>query len=88
MKTDRLLKVLLGIIAVLLFLNLFNHFVPLKPALATSENEQKGRYEIAAWGGISQNADPRSGCYVVDTATGLVVASKTEVHRLAAGEGK
>ncbi len=86
MKTDRFVKALLGIILVLLFLNLLSHFVPLKPALATSESEQKGRYQIAAWGGLSQNADPRSGYYVVDTATGLVVASKTEVHRLTAGQ--
>ncbi len=82
MKTDRLVKTLLGIIAILLFLNLLNHLAPLKGALATSGNEQKGRYQIAAWGGLSQNADPRSGYYVLDTATGVVVGSKTEIHRL------
>lgn len=85
MKTDRFVKTLLGIIAILLFLNLLNQLVPLKPALATAESEQKGRYQIAAWGGQAQNSDPRSGYYVLDTATGMVVASKTEVHRLTAG---
>lgn len=86
MKTDRLTRVLLGIIVILLLMNLLNHLISSKPALATAESEQKGRYQIAAWGGQTQNADPRSGYYVLDTATGMVVASKTETHRLTAGK--
>ena len=80
MKTDRITKVLLGIIAVLLLINLVNSFSSSKPALATSGGEEKGRYQISAWGVQPQNAEPRSGYYVLDTATGEVVASKMQVH--------
>jgi hypothetical protein len=80
MKTDRLTKVLLGIVSMLLLLNLLNNVLSSKPALAVSEDEKKGRYQISAWGVQAQNAEPRSGYYVLDTATGKVVASKIEVH--------
>jgi len=79
-KTDRLTKVLLGIIAILLVTNFLNSFLSSKPALAISESENKGRYQISAWGVQSQGAEPRSGYYVLDTATGMVVASKIEIH--------
>ena len=81
MKTDRLTKILLGIIAVLLLINLANALFSLKPALAVSGSEEKGRFQISAWGFQAQNADPRSGYYVIDTATGMVVASKSEIYR-------
>jgi hypothetical protein len=81
MKTDRLTKILLGIVAILLFINLMNNIFSSKPALAVSERENKGRYQIAAWGVQAQNSEPRSGYYVLDTATGNVVASKSEVYR-------
>jgi hypothetical protein len=81
MKTDRLTKILLGIVAILLFINLINNIFSSKPALAVPESENKGRYQIAAWGFQAQNADARSGYYVLDTATGNVVASKSEVYR-------
>jgi hypothetical protein len=81
MKTDRLTKILLGIIAVLLLINLANTLFSLKPALAVSGSEEKGRFQISAWGFQAQNADPRSGYYVIDTATGMVVASKSEIYR-------
>jgi hypothetical protein len=80
MKNDRLTKVLLGIIAVALIFNFLNSLLSSKPALAISENENKGRYQISAWGVQTQGAEPRSGYYVLDTATGMVVASKTEAH--------
>ena len=80
MKTDRATQTLLGIIAVLLFINLANNLFPSKPALAGPESENKGRYQISAWGTQAQNANPTSGYYVIDTATGMVYASKTEVH--------
>lgn len=86
MKTDGLTRALMGIIVVLLLMNLLNNIISSKSALATTESEQKGRYQIAAWGGQTQNAEPRSGYYVLDTATGRVVASKTETHRLTVGE--
>ena len=82
MKTDRITKVLLGIVSILLLLNVLNNVFSSKPALAVSEDENKGRYQISAWGVQPQNAEPRSGYYVLDTATGRVVASKTEVHPL------
>jgi hypothetical protein len=61
MKTDRHAIALLGIIAALLFLNLLSYPISSKPASAAAESEQKGRYQIAAWGGQAQNSDPRSG---------------------------
>jgi hypothetical protein len=82
MKADRLTKVLLGIIAILLLINLVNSFSSSRPALAISGGQEKGRYQISAWGVQPQNTDPRSGYYVLDTATGEVVASKMEVHTL------
>lgn len=81
MKTDRLTKILLGIVAILLFVNLMNNIFSSKPALAVSESENKGRYQIAAWGVQAQNSEPRSGYYVLDTVTGNVVATKSEVYR-------
>ncbi len=80
MKADQVTRILLGIIAVLLLVNLVNNLFPSKPAVAGPESENKGRYQISAWGTQAQNADPRSGYYVIDTATGMVVASKSESH--------
>jgi hypothetical protein len=81
MKVDRMTKVLLGFIVALLIITLVNSLFSSRPALATPGDEQKIRYMIAAWAVQPQNADPRSGYYVLDTATGRVVASKMEIHR-------
>ena len=81
MEIDRFTKVLLGIIAILLLFTLVNSFFSSKPALAVSGSEDKGRYQISAWGVQSPNAEPRSGYYVLDTTTGQVVASKMDVHQ-------
>jgi hypothetical protein len=81
MKTDCLTKILLGVITVFLLIHLANSLLSSKPALAGSGSEEKGRYQISAWGFQAQNADPRSGYYVIDTATGMVAASKSEVYR-------
>ncbi len=80
MKTDQATKILLGIVAVLLLINFITHLYVSKPALAASESENRGRYQISAWGVQAQNSNPTSGYYVVDTSTGMVVASKTEMH--------
>jgi hypothetical protein len=88
MKIDRLTKALLGIIAILLLVNLVNSLFSSKPALAGPETENKGRYQISAWAVQPQNAEPRSGYYVLDTATGEVVASKMQVHPLKGGSPK
>ncbi len=82
MKIDQLTKILLGIIVIFLFVSLMNSFFSSKPALAVSGSTQAGRYQISAWSVQPQNAEPRSGYYVLDTATGAVVASKMEVHAL------
>ena len=82
MKTDQLTKIFLGVIAVLLFVSLMNSLLSSTPALAVPSSTQAGRYQISAWAVQPQNAEPRSGYYVLDTATGTVVASKMEVHAL------
>jgi hypothetical protein len=82
MKTDRLTKILLAMIVILLFINFMNNFFSSKPALAVSETGERGRYQISAWAVQPQNVEPRSGYYVLDTATGMVVASKIDTHPL------
>jgi hypothetical protein len=81
MRTDQIIRGLLGIIAVLLFISLLNSFFSSKPALAVPGPAENRRYQISAWAVQPQNADPRSGYYALDTATGVVVASKMEIHR-------
>jgi hypothetical protein len=78
MKPDRITKVLLGIVFILLLLNLLSSFLSSKSALAVSEDEKKGRYQISAWATESEGTLVHSGYYVLDTATGKVVASKAE----------
>jgi hypothetical protein len=82
MKTDRLTKILLAMIVILLFINFMNNFFSSKPALAVSETGERGRYQISAWAVQPQNVEPRSGYYVLDTATGMVVASKIDTYPL------
>jgi hypothetical protein len=82
MKTDRITKVLLGIVSILLLLNLMNSFLSSKPALAIPGGEEKGRYQISAWAVQAEAAKVHSGYYILDTATGKVVASKAEVPPL------
>ena len=82
MKTDRLTKVLLGIIAILLLINLVSSFSSSRPALALPGGQEKGRYQISAWAVQAQSSEPRSGYYVLDTATGEVFASKAESQTL------
>lgn len=82
MRVDRITKVLLGFIVALLLSNLVNSLFSSRPALATPGDEQKIRYMIAAWAVQPQNAEPRSGYYVLDTFTGMVITSKMEIHRI------
>ena len=81
MKTNRIIKVFLGIVSMLLLLNLLNSFFSSKSALAVSEDEKKGRYQISAWAAQSEGSLVHSGYYVLDSATGKVVASKAETPR-------
>ena len=82
MKIDRITKVLLGIVSILLLLNLLNSVLSSKPALAISGDEEKGRYQISAWAAQSEGSLVHSGYYVLDTASGKIVGSKAEVPRL------
>lgn len=78
MKENRLIKVLLSVIAVLLFLNLL-HTVSTRTAVAV-QNEEIGRYQISAWAAQSGAFIHHSGYYIIDTKTGRLVDSKAEVH--------
>ncbi len=80
MKVDRFTKVILCIIAVLLFLNLAHSFLASKPALAVRGSEDIGRYQISAWASQAGATVHHSGYYVLDTTTGKVVAREAEVH--------
>jgi hypothetical protein len=81
MKVDRFTKVILCIIAVLLFLNLAHRFFASKPALAVHGSEGRGRYPISAWAGQAGSTVHHSGYYVLDAATGKVVAREAQVHK-------
>ena len=78
MKTDRMAKVLLGIVSILLLLNLLSGVLSSKSALAVSGDEAKGRYQISAWAAQAEGAEVHTGYYVLDTATGKIVTSKAE----------
>jgi hypothetical protein len=78
MKADRITIALLGIVSILLLLNLLNSVSSSKSALAVSRDEEKGRYQISAWAAQAEGADVHTGYYVLDTATGKIVASKAE----------
>lgn len=80
MKTDQFNKVILCIIAVLLFLNLVSGLFSLKPATAAPAGPVN-RFQISAW---ATPAGPyhHSGYYVLDTMTGEVVSKKEEVHNV------
>jgi hypothetical protein len=61
MKPDRVTKILLGIIVILLFINLVNSLFSSKTALAVSGNEDKGRFQISAWAAQTEGAKVHSG---------------------------
>lgn len=80
MKSDRSTKLILVIIAVLLFLNLVSSLMPARPATAQHEAGPVNRYQISAWAAHSGAYGHHAGYYVVDTVTGKVVDKKEEVH--------
>ncbi len=80
MEADRYTKAILSIIAILLFLNLFQN-VFWGTAAAQRENSEIGRYRIAAWGAHVGPGFSRDGYYVLDTVTGKVVSSKAETRK-------
>jgi len=82
MKTDRITKVFLGIVSILLLLNLLSNFLSSRSAFAVSEDEKRGRYQISAWAAQREGSLVHSGYYVLDTATGEIVGSKAEIPRV------
>ncbi|RMG04436.1 MAG: hypothetical protein D6726_03335 [Nitrospirae bacterium] len=78
MQTDTFTKVMLVIIALLLALNLIGDGLSTRTAKA--ENSEVGRYQISAWSAQSGSYTHHSGYYILDTITGKVIASKSEVH--------
>ena len=82
MKPDRITKVLLKIVSILLLFNLLNRSLFSKPALAVSAGEEKGRYQISPWAVQADAAKVHTGYYVLDAATGKIVGSKAEIPRV------
>ena len=92
MKMDKFIKILLGLIAMLLLVNLISGFMASQPARAEqhiqemgryeiSYNEGVGRYQISSWAAETGNAGyHHSGYFVLDTVTGEVVDQKMQVH--------
>jgi hypothetical protein len=78
MKDNFQNKFLLTVIALLLLLNLATGLMTSAPAVA--ENGGTGRYQIAAWAAQSGPYQHHSGYFVVDTVTGKVIESRSEVH--------
>lgn len=82
MKSNRTMKLLLGLIAALLLLNLLTSLLSSEPAIARPEDEGRGRYQISAWAAVQEAAgEVKSGYYVLDTATGMVVENWIEARR-------
>jgi len=82
MKTDQFNRVMLCIIAVLLFLNLLSGLFSLRPAIADQAGPVN-RFQISAWASSIGTYGHHSGYYVVDTVNGEVVSKKEEVHSIA-----
>jgi len=80
MKSDVMIKTLLGIIAVLLFIIVVQGLTGTAPAIAENSEKSIGRYQISAWAARAGSLTHHAGYYIVDTVTGKVVDSKAEVH--------
>ncbi len=80
MKGDLLYKCILCTIALLLLLNFVQGIFSTDTVMAEKDTEQVGRYQISAWAAQSGRFGHHNGYYVVDTVTGKIVDSKSEVH--------
>jgi len=85
MKVDRFTKIVLSLIAVLLFLNLISGVFVSKPVLAQQEKAAIGRYQISSWAASVGTYGHHSGYFIVDTTTGKVVDSHEEAHDITRG---
>ena len=81
MKTDQFNKVMLCIIAVLLFLNLLSGLFSLKPATAAPAGPVN-RFQISAWASPAGAYGHHSGYYVLNTITGEVVSKREDFHNV------
>ncbi len=82
MKTDLFTKVMLSVIAALLFLNLISGAFSSPPATAEQTASNINRYQISAWASSIGTYGHHSGYYVVDTATGKVVDKHEDIHTI------
>jgi hypothetical protein len=80
MNVDRSTKVILCIIAVLLFLNFSQNLLGSKPVFAVPESSAIGRYQISSWAAHGGGFMIHDGYYVLDTMTGKVVDSHEKIH--------
>jgi len=65
-------------VAILLVLNLVTAFFQPGNVFAQKETDVVGRYEISAWASPSKGSIQFAGYYVLDTATGKMVAKHSE----------
>jgi hypothetical protein len=82
MKTDLFTKVMLSVIAALLFLNLFSGVLSSRPATAEQTGGSINRYQISAWASSIGTYGHHSGYYVVDTTTGKLVDKHEDIHTI------
>ena len=82
MKKDLLYKFFLSIVALLILLNFTHSIFSSGTAEAVKGNEDIGRYQISSWAATSGPRMHHSGFYIIDTTTGKVIDSKSEVHSL------
>jgi len=80
MNIDRTTKVILCIIAVLLFLNFAQSLFVSKPVFAVPENSSIGRYQITSWAAHGGGFMLHDGYYVLDTTTGKIVDRYEKIH--------
>lgn len=82
MKTDPFTKVLLSMIAALLFLNLLSGMLSSRPATAEQANNGINRYQLSAWASSIGTYGHHSGYYVIDSTTGKIVDKHEDVHTI------
>jgi hypothetical protein len=82
MKADSFAKVVLSLIAVLLFLNLVSGLLAARQATAEQPASAIGRYQISSWASYIGTYGHHSGYYVLDTTTGKVVETHEDIHNL------
>ncbi len=82
MKADSFTKVMLSLVAVLLFLNLLSGMLATRQATADEPSSPVGRYQISSWASSIGTYGHHNGYYVLDTATGKVVETHEDIHKL------